>query len=355
MFFIALFYFQLFSKNLDTFMWVQIESMTSKESIDDVIKFATQNRYSNLLVQVRSRDNAAYNSTIVSKLNSINKNFDPLKYILKKGHINNLKIHAWLNMYVSWSGKNSPKNKKHLININNKWRDYSFNKTNNIFTNHYISPIHPEVNNYLLNIIKEVCNNYNIDGIHLDYIRFKDLNFGNNNIGLKEFSDKMNYTDFSLLDENITQSQIEEWNKFKLNKVTELVNRTHYLLKSKFNKIKLSVAVKPNLLEAKNRFSQNWVEWLKSGIVDYVLPMNYYSDMYYFNRDLKLMINRIPQPLHFKIIMGIGCYNQSVDNVIDKISLVKMHGFGGISLFSFDNHKNELDWFYPLNKILTYN
>ena len=83
--------------------------------------------------------------------------------------------------------------------------------------------------------------------------------------------------------------------------------------------------------------------------------MNYYSEMYYFNRDLKLMVNRIPEPLHFKIIMGIGCYNQPVDDVVDKISLVKMYGFGGISLFSFDNHKNDLDWFYPLNKILTYN
>ncbi|MBC8198334.1 MAG: family 10 glycosylhydrolase [Candidatus Marinimicrobia bacterium] len=355
MFFIALFYSQLFSKNLDTFMWVQIESMTSKESIDKVIKFATQNRYSNLLVQVRSRDNAAYNSKIVSKYNSINTNFDPLKYIIEKGHINNIKIHAWLNMYVSWSGKYNPKNKNHLINVNSKWRDYSFNKTKNKFTNHYLSPIHPEVNNYLLNIIKEVCNNYNIDGIHLDYIRFKDLNFGNNNIGLKEFAVKMNYTDFSLVDKNITQNQIDNWNKFKVYKVTELVKQTHQFLKLNLKNTKLSVAVKPNLLEAKSRFSQDWGEWLKSGIVDYVLPMNYYSEMYYFNRDLKLMANRIPEPLHFKIIMGIGCYNQSVDDVIDKVSLVKMHSFGGISIFSFDNHKNELKWFYPLNKILTYN
>ena len=45
--------------------------------------------------------------------------------------------------------------------------------------------------------------------------------------------------------------------------------------------------------EAKNRFSQDWLSWIKSGIVDMVFPMNYYKEMEYFNRDLKLMLKRI--------------------------------------------------------------
>ena len=151
------------------------------------------------------------------------------------------------------------------------------------------------------------------------------------------------------------ENQKENWNKYKQNKVTELVQKTHHLLYSKFKNIKLSVAVKPNLFEAKERFSQDWGFWLKTGIVDYVLPMNYYSEMYYFNRDLKLIINRIPGPLLPKIIMGIGCYNQQAEDAADKISLVKLHRFGGISLFSFDNHINDLSWFDPVHKKLFFN
>ena len=51
------------------------------------------------------------------------------------------------------------------------------------------------------------------------------------------------------------------------------------------------------------------------------------------------------EPLHSKIIMGIGCYNQKAVDAADKVSLVKLHGFRGISLFSYDNHIHDLSWF----------
>ena len=53
--------------------------------------------------------------------------------------------------------------------------------------------------------------------------------------------------------------------------------------------------------------------------------------------------------------MGIGCYNQQAEDAADKISLVKLHRFGGISLFSFDNHINDLNWFDPVHKKLFFN
>ena len=96
-------------------MWVQIESITNKESINRLIKFASKNGYNHLLVQIRSRDYVAYNSKLVSKYNQIDKNFDPLEYIINIGHKHKIKIHAWINMYICWSGRNVPLNKNHLL------------------------------------------------------------------------------------------------------------------------------------------------------------------------------------------------------------------------------------------------
>jgi len=337
----ALFCFQLFgTQKFDTFLWVQIESLSTKESIKKVIEFASQNGYSDLLVQVRSRDNAAYNSSFIQKPYFVDENFDPLKYIINSGKKSNLRIHAWINMYVIWSGKVRPFDNKHLINKNKSWKDFSFTTTKNTFSNHFLSPINPNVNPYLLTIIDEVLNNYDIDGIHLDYIRFKDSNYGNNNIGLKHY--KIAQTD-------------ENWEKFKRSRVTSLVKDSYKLIKNKDKNLILSVAVKPNILEAKNRFSQDWGNWLKTGIVDYVFPMNYYKEMEFFNRDSNLMLKRIPRPLHKKIVMGIGCYNQKAEDAVDKIALVKLHKFGGVSLFSFDNHIDDLSWFIPLHKKLFLN
>ncbi len=337
----ALFCFQTYgNEKFSSFLWVQIETLSSKESINKVLEFAHSSGYSDLLVQVRSRDNAAYNSSFISKPYFIDKDFDPLKYITDASKKLNLNIHAWINMYVIWSGKVRPIDNLHLINKNQSWRDESFININNLFSNHFLSPINPNVNPYLLKIINEIINNYDIDGIHLDYIRFKDSDFGNNKVGLNHF--KVNNLD-------------KNWEKFKRSRITLLVKNSYNLIKKKSNDIILSVAVKPNLLEAKNRFAQDWGSWLKKGIVDYVFPMNYYKEMKYFNRDSYLILKRIPQKLHKNIIMGIGCYNQNAGDAADKIALVKLHRFGGVSLFSYDNHVNELSWFTPLHKKLFIN
>ena len=194
-FFIALFCFQIsVAKDLDTFLWVQIESLSNKESINNVIDFASQNGYSDLLVQVRSRDNAAYNSKIVSKPYYIDEEFDPLNYIINLANKANIKIHAWINMYVIWSGKVKPRSSSHILYQNDHWQDLPFYKNDLSFRNHYFSPLHPDVNSYLLSVIDEVIKNYKLDGVHLDYVRFKDKNHGNNNAGLKEFRKKTGNT-----------------------------------------------------------------------------------------------------------------------------------------------------------------
>ena len=57
----------------------------------------------------------------------------------------------------------------------------------------YLSPNHPEVNNYLSLVFKEVIDNYNIDGLHLDYIRFQSDIYGFNKEGIKVFNDRYGF------------------------------------------------------------------------------------------------------------------------------------------------------------------
>ena len=51
----------------------------------------------------------------------------------------------------------------------------------------FISPIHPDVNNYLLSVISEISRKYDIDGLNLDYVRYQDSFYGYNSKGLNNF------------------------------------------------------------------------------------------------------------------------------------------------------------------------
>ena len=46
--------------------------------------------------------------------------------------------------------------------------------------------------------------------------------------------------------------------------------------------------------------------------------------------------------------MGISTYNQDAQSVVDKILLTRLNGFRGVSIFSYDSHKNDLKWFQPV-------
>ena len=53
-----------------------------------------------------------------------------------------------------------------------------------------------------------------------------------------------------------------------------------------------------------------------------------------------------------KVIIGISNYNQDAQSAADKILLERLNGFKGVSIFSWDSHKNNLEWFQPINEAL---
>ena len=51
----------------ERYLWVVRTSMVSKESIDQMVQYAVINRFNNIVVQVRGRGDAFYNSKFVFK------------------------------------------------------------------------------------------------------------------------------------------------------------------------------------------------------------------------------------------------------------------------------------------------
>ena len=49
------------------YLWVVRNTLTTKNSIDRMIQFATLNRFNHIMVQVRGRGDAYYKSDIVAK------------------------------------------------------------------------------------------------------------------------------------------------------------------------------------------------------------------------------------------------------------------------------------------------
>ena len=106
------------------YLWVVRNSITTKADIEDIIEFATLNRFNNLLIQVRGRGDAYYKSDLVPKSNLIKDvDFDPLAYMIPLAKEKGIRVHAWVNTYLLWSSRVMPVQKNHVLKTNPDWMD----------------------------------------------------------------------------------------------------------------------------------------------------------------------------------------------------------------------------------------
>ena len=375
----ALFFFLLqFSfaqlSELDTrCLWIVRESMYNEKMINSALVYAYQSGYNIVFIQVRGRGYAFYNSEIVPKHPKIATEFDPLDYAVTLGHALGIEVHAWMNSYILWSSKTPPENPEHLYHTQKGWTEANIHGKMDSqiklsepqspqWEGVYLSPTHPEVNPYLLSVYSEIINSYNIDGIHLDYIRFQDEVYGYNKSGMAVFENIYDINPRDIVrgiisprfgwSQEFVDSMYVAWDKFRRDAVTELVRNIYHEVHKPGHNIKLSAAVKPNIIDAKYRWYQEWDKWVQKGIIDFVVPMNYFKEIRDFNNSVQIMKSNLVQEELEMVVIGVSTFNQDAQSAADKILLARLNGFKGVSIFSWDSHKNNLDWFQPINDAL---
>lgn len=353
------------------YLWVVRNSITKAESIDRMLAFATKNRFNHILVQVRGRGDAYYLSDLVPKSHLIKEqDFDPLAYLIPKAREKGIQVHAWVNVYLLWSSRVKPVQQDHLLYTNPEWIDQNntqpldlaremrkFNGGKNGNEGFYLSPQHPGVNSYLLSVFKELVSRYALDGLHFDYVRYHDSDFGKNPDAIDYFRKQNGENSLAFLstagrEDGHSVAAAGKWNDYRRDAITELVRETKNMLIKVRPSCELTAAVKPNLYQARERFYQEWDVWLAAGYIDKAIVMNYTPDLRDFAANIDIIYDNLPSKYRKKIIMGIATYNQSSRAAVDKIKYTRVTRFKGISIFSYNVLDQNPRYFRPLKKVL---
>ena len=191
-------------------------SIEMEEVINNMINNIKNNKFNTIILQVRPFADAIYKSNIYPpSLTVVNKGeeleLDILDYFITLSHQNNLKLYAWINPY-----RLSNTNDK--SNILDTASFYDFFNTSKIYEGEdgiYFNPASSEVLNLITNGIKEIVENYSIDGILYD-----DYFYPNDVIDLQE------YDSYKKSHPEVT---IEE---FRINNINNLIKSTYEAVKS---------------------------------------------------------------------------------------------------------------------------
>jgi uncharacterized lipoprotein YddW (UPF0748 family) len=214
-----------------------------------------------------------YDAEIYSKIGKISKEVG-------------LEFHAWLPTLIHPS--NSVLNPEwYTVNA---LGESSYDKQPYLSHYKFVCPNRPEIHSYLSELIENIANTDEVDGIHLDYIRFSDVILPKGLWDKYKLKMHKEYPEFdycycdkcvndfrSMTGINIktidNPSQVKEWKQFRNNLITNLVNQISKLVHSKNKQI--SAAVFPGPKMAADNVRQEWCKWN----VDALYLMNY-NDFY---------------------------------------------------------------------------
>jgi uncharacterized lipoprotein YddW (UPF0748 family) len=340
-------------------LWVVRYALGTKTDVDKVISTANDLNISDIFVQVRARGEAFYDSRFESVSTVIKEPFDPLQYMIDQAGKTGVRVHAWVNMFFIWSGNDMPKDPEHLVNYrseyilrNDGFPDYQSLRAQGC-EGFFLDPRIPQIQLDLLNILQEIAERYNISGIHLDYFRYPGLTFSFTPASRTLFMMEYLYDPW-LIYNSANQYSNErgyevflhadnEYRESLITTITLYLQTITHTIKEINPDLEISIAVKPDPVQAKYRFFQDWLTWLQKKLCDFVVIMNYRTNYEEFDLILRQLQDRQVPPV---ILVGISTYNQDETAVIRRLRAVKSSEFAGYALFSYNHlseHKNYLN------------
>ena len=193
----------------------------------------------------------------------------------------------------------------------------------------------PDVRRFWLSKIKEAMK-YDIDGIHLDYIRFPvNQRFSYDAETCNTFKQQFGYSPVEVAHDCGSMIWCE-WIKWNADQVTEFVSEIKYLIEKSGKNILLGADVFPDYETAQVLIGQDWAKWIKESRMDFVCPMLYTNNLELFERYVAHAMEFSKQNCAVYPGIGLGTSHNKITKelLIQEIQMAREHETGGVVFFS---------------------
>lgn len=238
--------------------------------------------------------------------------FDALEYTINFAHNNNMKVYAWIPQFHD------------KVPINNnpdlqmKYFDWENILNYNPNNEYFLNPISEEVQNYQISIIEEVTENYDIDGIFIDWIRFDDYNM---DFSLETRNKFQNLTNINPLEIDFTtdNDNRKAWNNFRQDEIAKYIEKVSNSVKSIKPDLKLWAFILPVEMKEVAQNPNKFEDYL-----DYIWVMLYNVDWWYpeewiYNGATEDIKNNMDDDSKILAVLDIpSCENPEIRNKLSK-------------------------------------
>ena len=269
-------------------LWVDSfhPGLRNRREIRQLVADARAGNFNALIVEVRRRGDAFYNSRYEPKATDITPpDFDPLAELIALAHLTNsgppLQVHAWIVAYNIWDDRRTlPTQANHPYRQHRDWVTRTDRGVMWDGASYAFDPGHPDVQQHTFDVAMDIVSRYDVDGLHLDYIRYAGNDWGYNEAAVSRFK-----IIFSRV--NTPFPEDPQWLQFRRDQVTALVRKIYLSaleLKPRVTISAATIAWAPGIASDSEwpgsaAFSivlQDWRAWMQEGILDLNVPMVYF-------------------------------------------------------------------------------
>jgi uncharacterized lipoprotein YddW (UPF0748 family) len=349
------------------FDWTSYGQPAQKSRIDEIVANAAQAGFNMILFQVRGVADAYYQPGPEPWAQRVsgtalgvapNPYWDPLAYFVEKAHQQGIQLHAYINVYPVWDNCSTPPpgtSPSHyywkLIDehgtSSGKPNGLQWDNGYNVSCSTYLRATPASIfgDEQYLAVAGYLADNYDIDGLHLDHIRYAGR-----------------YTSCDPVSESrwgagcAQSSAYADWQRRQINGT---VDKFYQYISAQHPDLLLSAAVWPTYIDywgwgysqGYSDYYQDSQAWIKGDYIDALMPMIYSStdgnpdpNKQNFRQERwELLVQNFQDNSGGRfIIAGIGSnHYSSFAGIEDRIAAARQKGTAGHAIFSYGGLKSK--------------
>ncbi len=317
-------------------------SVPSKERIASIMDDLAAHNMNTVYVDIWRFGYPYFRSNVFQQLTgiwtdpAIDEGRDLLAEFIAEGHRNGLHVEAWFEYgFVACQG-----NIEHLYKAHPQW--FAKKKNGSVLFNgdyryKWLSHCNSEAQQFLIDLCLEVIQNYDVDGIELDRIRYPELDCGYDSATIALYKKDHNG--------NVPPQTIANanWMRWRADKLTEFTAVLYDTIKKVRPEIFVSNA--PIVYSyGFDNFCQDWRPWINEGYLDFISPQVYRSTNAQYSSDLNIQFSYVRDKSKFYpgLTTITDTYLLPTSEIIAMIETTRKRGLTGHVIWFYDTLADDL-------------
>jgi uncharacterized lipoprotein YddW (UPF0748 family) len=263
---------------------------------------------------------------------------DILKEIIAAAHQKDIRVIPWFE-FGFMAPADSELAKRHLDWLTQRQDGSKIWWEGKAHQRVWFNPLRPEVQQFIGDLLLEIIERYDVEGIQVDDHFGFPVEFGYDDYTVslyqKEHDGQSPPSDF----------RDAEWVQWRSDKITAYVGQLYQRLKQGRPKTIFSVSPNPQGFSLQ-AYLLDWYKWHQQQNIDELIVQVYRTELESFTQELaqpELVATKADIPVGIGVLSGLKGRPMAMEQINGQVNSVKQQGFAGVSFFFYESLWNLAD------------